>query len=446
MGFPKRGGQGKNLSMAHKNPISFADVVHQSIVFRPNIAAEKLVLDLIDTPWVQRLRDISQTANTRLVYMFSEHSRFGHCLGVAYLAATLLARLEENFPKQVAPFKSAILAAALLHDIGHLAPGSHTAFKTWFPNQADSHEEIALRVIRDDPTIQHRLLAESADLPLLVAQILAEDSALPPWTWEIISGGGWNVDRGNWCMVDSIMAGVSYGRYNIPALVDSLVITEQGHLAIRENRLDAMMHFAVSRHAMYRQIYQHRVLLAADTLNTAIARRARTLGSELSFCDPVMTTVLAANGAEDLSLESIFAMREPWWRYHLSRWTTGQDAILADLSKRLIDRRLLKTIRVTQAADHSQLMQQAHAATVAAGFDPEYYLHQISLRDLNSSDQHHALSVILDDGTIRPLGDADPLYRAMVTGSSQQNKTWLVLPSEVKLTLRDFSAHYHPSY
>ena len=104
--------------------ITFADVVHHAITFSRADAAEGLVIKLIDTPWVQRLRDISQTANTRLVYMFSEHSRFGHCLGVSYLALTLLRRLEQHHGEQIRPYRSAVAAAALLHDIGHIAPGS----------------------------------------------------------------------------------------------------------------------------------------------------------------------------------------------------------------------------------------------------------------------------------------------------------------------------------
>ena len=74
--------------------------------------------------------------------------------------------------------------------------------------------------------------------------------------------------------MDSVLAGVSYGKYNIPALVDSILITNDKQLALMENRLDAMLHFMVSRHAMYRQIYQHRVLLAADMLNKAVVQRA----------------------------------------------------------------------------------------------------------------------------------------------------------------------------
>ena len=56
--------------------IAFADVVKQTIYFDTEIPAENLIVQLIDTNWVQRLRDIAQTGNAALVYMFCEHSRF----------------------------------------------------------------------------------------------------------------------------------------------------------------------------------------------------------------------------------------------------------------------------------------------------------------------------------------------------------------------------------
>src|SRR5471030_1695357 len=119
--------------------ITFADVAHEGINFSLEIPAHAVALELIDSEWMQRLRDISQKANTRLVYMFSEHSRFGHCLGVTYLASVLMNRLESEHADQIAPYRLAVAGAGLLHDLGHLAPGSHTAAKTWFPNDLDRH-------------------------------------------------------------------------------------------------------------------------------------------------------------------------------------------------------------------------------------------------------------------------------------------------------------------
>jgi HD superfamily phosphohydrolase len=413
--------------------ITFADVVHQSVSLNRADPAERLLLDLLDTRWFQRLRDVSQTANTRLVYMFSEHSRFGHCLGVAYLAKLVLNKLALQRPQEVEALRAAILAAALLHDIGHLAPGSHTAFKTWFPGQPDSHESLAELVITQDPEVSQLLQAYSPSLPHQVLAILSESDDVPPWAWQIVSGGGWNVDRGNWSTVDSVLAGVSYGKYNIPALVDSIVITDDKQLALMENRLDAMLHFMVSRHAMYRQIYQHRVLLAADMLNKAVVQRARDIGDSLEFADETMKAALAAKDVQALTLPVMFTMRESWWRYHLSRWTSCSDAILRDLSDRIINRRLFKTVRIHSGRE--ALIQQAREALAAHDLDPRYYLHEISTADMHSGDTKQSMLVRLDNGTTITLAEADPLFKAMVTDARVSNRSWLAMPQEAKLTL-----------
>jgi HD superfamily phosphohydrolase len=411
---------------------TFADVVHQSLSFSNDDEGHRLILELIDTPWVQRLRDISQTANTRLVYMFSEHSRFGHCLGVAYLAGILLDKLAISDREAVNKYRTAVCAAALLHDIGHLAPGSHTAYKTWFPNVVDKHEEVAERIIRQESSLSGILKKFGPEVLETACAILNESDSVPAWTWEIISGGGWNVDRGNWCIVDSVLGGVSYGKYNIPALTESIVITSDGHLALKENRLDAMMHFAVSRHAMYRQMYQHRVLLAADTLNRAIVQRARDLGPALPFCDDLMRKVLDCDDPEKLELSTIFGMRESWWRYHIYRWNEGSDAILSDLSSRLLNRSLFKTVRIMESDDREKLISAAKEATRKAGFDPAYYVHEISTLDINAGETRQSMLVLMDNGSLRQLTDAEPLFNSMVRESRTQKKSWLAMPKEAK--------------
>jgi len=419
--------------------ITFADVVHQSVSFSKSDPAEKLILALIDDPWVQRLRDISQTANTRLVYMFSEHSRFGHSLGVAYMANNLMKKLADSYPDQVKLWRPAVLTSALLHDIGHLAPGSHTAHRTWFPNSHDNHEETAARIILGNKNLHGILAAFDKELPTLTCALLSESTEVPPWAWQIISGGGWNVDRGNWCIVDSIMAGVSYGRYNITALTDAMMITSDGHLAVRETRLDAMTHFALSRHAMYRQLYQHRVILAADTINRAIAQRARDLVAESGkvpfFADSVMAAVLAAKSSNELTLETIFQMRESWWRYHLMQWRTDSDPILSDLARRLLDRDLFKTIKITTPEDRTLQRETTQNAVRRAGFDPRYYLHEVEASDSHANEESQAMPVVLDDGSVHSLTQAEPLLYAMMKESGLGVKGWFVVPDKVKSAL-----------
>ncbi len=415
--------------------LRFADIVHDSIAFSLDQPGGKLIAELIDTCWVQRLRDVCQTANTKLVYMFSEHSRFGHSLGVAYLAQVLLAHLRESYPERVKEYELPLCAAAILHDVGHLAPGSHTAFKTWFPGQPDIHEEIGIKIIREDPEISRILKAVGDDCLEKTIAILQKDDSLPAWTWQMIAGAGWNVDRGNWCMVDSIMAGVNYGKYNIDALIGSLELTDDGQLALRENRLDAMMHFALSRHAMYSQIYHHRVLLAADMLNIAIVKRARKLlkaGGDPLFMDAVMENVLTAQGPEELSLEDIYAMRESWWGYHLSRWQDHSDETLSDLCSRLVNRKLLKMFRLRSSEDEEKVIEESRKAVADSGYDPDYYLFTVSTVDMQRSEGEQSIKVKMDDGEIRNMSDVEPLYTALVDNPQVKKRTWVVLPEEAK--------------
>jgi len=202
-----------------------------------------------------------------------------------------------------------------------------------------------------------------------------------------------------------------------------------------ENRLDAMLHFMVSRHAMYRQIYQHRVLLAADMLNKAVVQRARDLGDSLEFADDVMKQALSAKTAKELALNTMFEMRESWWRYHMSRWSHSHDPILRDLSDRILHRKLFKTVRIIDPSSRERLIHDATSALESQGFDPKYYLHEIRTVDVHSGDSRQSMLVQLDNGQVVTLSEADALIRSMAAESQQSRRTWLTMPAEAKQKL-----------
>jgi HD superfamily phosphohydrolase len=431
---------------------SFADVAHGTLIFNQEEASQQLVLRLIDTRWMQRLRSISQTGNTKLVYMFAEHSRFGHCLGVAYLANSLMEHLRRSAPELVDAYRNAVAAAAILHDVGHVAPGSHLAERIWAPDTGSRHEHVSIRVIHEDPEISTILTAVNPALPELVCKILAEDESLPPWTHQIISGGGWNADRGNWAIVDSAMCAVSYGRYNVSALIDAFRLSASGELVLHESRLDALTHFFVARDSMYRQIYQHRVLQAVDALTQKLVlrlrdivdedrrlapdRRASTAAERLQksgiFADPTMLeAIVSENYAKDLSLESIFRMTESWWRYHVERWCEADDRVLADLSRRYRDRELLKTIRLQELPESERFIDEIQQKARNAGFDPRYYVALVQDADAHRGKTEQAPMVLLDSGQIVPVTSVEPMI-AQILDRPRTKRRWLAVPKEIK--------------
>jgi HD superfamily phosphohydrolase len=98
----------------------FSDPVHGFISVPKN-----LILDLIQTPEVQRLRRIRQLGVGHLVFPGAEHTRFNHALGAMALMQDALSSLTEKGTPISPEEQTSALAAALLHDVGHGA-FSHT--------------------------------------------------------------------------------------------------------------------------------------------------------------------------------------------------------------------------------------------------------------------------------------------------------------------------------
>ena len=425
--------------LAPSETVSFADVAHQTLTFSRSDATDNLVLDLIDTKWVQRLRRISQTGNTRLVYMFAEHTRFGHSLGVAYLACELMRKLSAHQPEVISPYQDAVAGAAILHDIGHVAPGSHLAERVWATDSKCKHEQVSIRAICEDEEIRSICNKRSEKLLDQITAILADDDSMPQWTRAIISGAGWNADRGNWAIVDSAMCAVNYGRYNVSALLDAFRLTDSGELVLQESRLDALTHFFVARDSMYRQIYQHRVLQAVDVITCGVVERARSLLDQepnAVFADDTMIAALRAdNYATDLELESLFEMSESWWGYHLEKWCLSSDNILSDLAARLRDRLLFKTVRLPKDKQQANsLIADAKSLLSSLGLDPKYYFAIIDEIDAHRASTESPPYVLLDTGEISPVTEVEPLIAQIIKRKGSLRR-WMAIPEAVKQSL-----------
>lgn len=92
-----------------------------------HILVEKEFIPLLDSFFIQRLRNISQMGLLQFVYPEARHSRFDHSLGVYWILKRILDTplwIEFFKSKNTRPLRKVLLHAALLHDIGH-GPFSH---------------------------------------------------------------------------------------------------------------------------------------------------------------------------------------------------------------------------------------------------------------------------------------------------------------------------------
>ena len=119
----------------------FNDPVHGFISVPKGI-----ILQLIDHPYVQRLRRIRQLGLGYLVFPAAEHSRFSHALGALELGQRVLKNLREKDTTISNQEFEGTLIALLLHDVGH-GPLSHTLEHTLIKNF--THEKMSLAIMKE---------------------------------------------------------------------------------------------------------------------------------------------------------------------------------------------------------------------------------------------------------------------------------------------------------
>jgi HD superfamily phosphohydrolase len=228
---------------------------------------------LIDTAAFRRLAQISQLGLVSLVYPAANHTRQEHSLGVFLAAIEYLDRLgaDERFVAAVsAGDAELLLAAALLHDVGHW-PFGHPIEDLHLP-QFPSHEQFAHRFIVAGEVAD--VLVEDWNLdPNAVASLVAGEAASR--TQRILRSmlsGPIDVDKIDYLMRDSLHAGVPYGRhFDRRRLVGSLCLNEAGDgLAISDKGKTAAEMMVFARYVMFSEVYWHHAVRAA----TAMLQRA----------------------------------------------------------------------------------------------------------------------------------------------------------------------------
>ena len=100
-----------------------------------------IILNLIEHPYFQRLRRISQLGLTSLVYPGALHTRFHHAIGAMHLMQKAINVLRSKGHEISNEEAEGAKIAILLHDIGH-GPYSHSLEHSIVDNI--SHEELSL--------------------------------------------------------------------------------------------------------------------------------------------------------------------------------------------------------------------------------------------------------------------------------------------------------------
>lgn len=255
--------------------------------------------DIIDHPWVQRMRQIRQLQTAWWVYPTAEHSRFQHILGVMHLASRSLERLyrslvqaDSNTPPL--PYVDSLMRmAGLLHDVGH-GPFGHFFDAHFLRHYQLTHETLGALIIESelgdnlsrlrrapsgsfDPgaAIDPRAVAWLIQRPMMPAVGDAEPQ--PRWLQLLRSlfCGIYTIDNMDFVLRDAYMTGLNPRAFDLQRVLHYSFFRPEG-LTIHDRGMPALVHFLSMKAELFRSVYFHRTVRAIDLELADLFRDSRT--------------------------------------------------------------------------------------------------------------------------------------------------------------------------
>ena len=240
----------------------------------------EILYDLIEHPYFQRLRRISQTGMAHYVYPGAHHTRFQHALGALHLMTKAVTVLREKGVDITNDEAEAVCIAILLHDIGH-GPYSHALERNILNFH---HEELSIMYMEE--------LNEIFDNRLSLAIRIFTGSYTKDYLHELVSSQ-LDMDRMDYLSRDSYYTGVAEGVIGYDRLIKMLNVAE-GHLVIEEKGIYSVEKFLMARRLMYWQVYLHKTSVGVEQMLIATLKRAKKLlnaGVDV-FCSPALHELL----------------------------------------------------------------------------------------------------------------------------------------------------------
>ncbi|MGH7829290.1 MAG: HD domain-containing protein, partial [Candidatus Binatia bacterium] len=262
-----------------------ADPIHHYIQFTvPQKKGEVTEKEIIDSPWVQRLRYIYQLQSARWVYPSAEHSRFQHSLGAMHLAGEFADHLYPSLQRVLggecpsAPLiQEYMRMVGLLHDLGH-GPFGHFFDDNFLIDFDITHEDIGQAIIREKLGGIIQQLRRSPSGPFAAGEELnpddvafpikkngKDDQARPKWLrlLQPLVSGIFTFDNLDYVSRDSYMCGVAVGPIDRQRLMHYTFFSPKG-LTLHKAGNAALTMFLNTRLYLYTNVYYHRTTRAID--------------------------------------------------------------------------------------------------------------------------------------------------------------------------------------
>ncbi len=262
------------------------------------IAVSASEREVVDHPFVQRLRGIRQLGFSQLPFPGATHSRYSHSVGAMHLAGLAFDACFQgqdfSSPARRDALRSVVRLAALCHDLGH-APFSHAAEfampmlsqlpgldwrKGGGADRQATHEDYTIAILTASELGQ-RIRTACPFGPEHVAALVCPDVS-PRDDFFVDQGMDYrgllsqlissdlDVDRMDYLVRDSKYTGARYGEIDTDWLISHLSphVDDTGRvcLALDRRAIYAFDDFLIARFHMFLMVYFHQKSIAYEKL------------------------------------------------------------------------------------------------------------------------------------------------------------------------------------
>jgi len=387
-----------------------------------------IVFDLIEHPYFQRLRRISQMGLSYLVYPGAHHSRFHHATGCVYLMNKAVRVLRNKGVDIDENEETALYIAILLHDIGH-GPFSHALEHSIV--KGVNHEDLSLGYME--------LLNTEFGGELSLAIEIFKGNYHRPFFYQLVSSQ-LDIDRLDYLKRDSFYSGVAEGSINSDRLIAMMNVVDQ-HLVIEEKGIYSIEKFIVARRLMYWQVYLHKTGVVAENMLVLALKRAQDLISlnRLKDCPKNLRYFLTKNEGlviNELLLERFASLDDVDIMFALKLWQSHDDLVLSRLASGILNRNLFRIQLSDQPVSVKEFETIKHDIKSHFSLTNEevnYLIHQGQVKNLAYNNIENKINLLKKDGSVVDFAMAsDPIVSDRIM--SETVRYFICFPKEINFS------------
>jgi len=387
-----------------------------------------LIHDLVSHPWFQRLRNIRQLGLSSYVYPGAVHSRFQHSLGAMYLTGQAVHTLRTKGIEISVAEEESVLAAILLHDIGH-GPFSHALEHSLVEEMP--HEMMSLLIMEE-------LNRQTGGR--LTNAIAIFRGEYPRRFFHDLITGQMDMDRMDYLRRDSFFTGVIEGSVGSDRIIRMLNVADD-RLVVDEKGIYSVEKFLIARRMMYWQVYNHRTVVSAEKLLTSLLVRARevTAAGLNLFATPALEYFLHARHRIESTRETADLVRhftdldESDIMSATKVWMSCSDRVLADLCRRLVNRDLLGIELQRNPFDEArveEMRREAERILHLKKDEVKYYVNTGDVYNQTYAPGTPEVRILLKNGTTSDITSVSDLFDKEAL-SEKVTKYYLCYPKEI---------------